>query len=150
MSTVVFDYDEFLIMFPHINEAVTEGKLTEATITATFDSVASWLKADDSSLYPYDPANGEYTRKTLLYLATCHLLSIDLWGNGQSGCRQRPAPWHGPPLPCHAFRRTASPGLHRGQRWRGCLRQKPAHRFHQPESDPESHFPWRLCCAKNS
>ena len=85
MSTVVFDYDEFLIMFPHINEAVEAGKLTEATITATFDSVASWLKADDTSLYPYDPANGEYTRKILLYLATCHLLTMDLWGNGQSG-----------------------------------------------------------------
>ena len=85
MSSVVFNYDEFITQFVHIGQAVAEGKLTEATVTATFDSVAQWLKADDSSLYPYDPANGVYTRKILLYLATCHLLTLDLWPTGQSG-----------------------------------------------------------------
>ena len=85
MSSVVFDYDEFITQFVHIGQAVAEGKLTEATVTATSGSVASWLKADDSSIYPYDPANGVYTRKVLLYLATCHLLPLDLWGNGQGG-----------------------------------------------------------------
>ena len=85
MSTVTFDYDNFLLMFPHIAEAVNEGKTTEEYITETFYSVASWLKADDSSLYPYDPEHGEFTRKTLLYLATCHLVSLSLWGNGQGG-----------------------------------------------------------------
>lgn len=87
MSSVVFSYDEFIARFPHIAQAVTEGKLTETGITATYDSVASWLGADDgNSLYPYDPAHKIYIRKDALYLATCHLLTLQLWGGaGQPG-----------------------------------------------------------------
>lgn len=85
MSTVTFDIDEFLSLFPHIAEAVEQKRTTAEFITETFDSVASWLGADDSSLYPYNPDQGIKTRKTLLYLATCHLVTLGLWPQGQSG-----------------------------------------------------------------
>lgn len=88
MSTVVFDYDEFISKFYtiHLYNAVNEGKLTEAQITDAFNYVASWLKADDSSMFPYDPEKGVTTRKDMLYLALCHVLTLSLWGaNGQGG-----------------------------------------------------------------
>lgn len=85
MSAVAFDYDEFLARFPHIAEAVTAEKLTEERITAAYESVADWLGADDSSMYPYDPAHQIFTRKSLLYLATCHVITLSLWSPGQAG-----------------------------------------------------------------
>lgn len=86
MSSVVFDYSEFLARFPHIAAAVDEKKLTQTFIEETYNSVAQWLGADDgNSLYPYDPSQKIYTRKNLLYLATCHLLTLSLWPVGQGG-----------------------------------------------------------------
>ena len=87
MSSVTFDYDEFIARFDHIKQAVDEGKLTETSVTDAYTSIASWLGADDdNSLYPYDPEHGILLRKTLLYLATCHVLTMQLWaGSGQSG-----------------------------------------------------------------
>ena len=59
MSSVTFDYDEFIERFVHIGQAVADGKLTEASVTAAYDSIASWQGADDdNSLYPYDPEHG--------------------------------------------------------------------------------------------
>lgn len=86
MSSVTFDYEEFIARFPHLATAVEEGKITATQINTIYTSVAQWLGADDStSIYPYDPNNGVYTRKNLLYLATCHLASMSLWSNGQGG-----------------------------------------------------------------
>lgn len=86
MSNVTFDYDEFLVRFPHIAQAVTDGKITAEYINSTYDSVAQWLGADDgNSLYPYDPSHNIFTRKNLLYLATCHLISLSLWSPNQTG-----------------------------------------------------------------
>lgn len=87
MATVVFDYDEFLIRFPHIAQAVTAGTLTEDIITSMYDYVAEWLgDSDSNSLYPYNPDKGIYMRKSLLYLATCHIITISyLWSGGQTG-----------------------------------------------------------------
>lgn len=87
MSSVVFSYSEFLGRFAHISAAVTAGTLTETGITATYNSVASWLGADDdNSLYPYDPDNGVTLRKDVLYLATCHVITLELWSvSGQEG-----------------------------------------------------------------
>lgn len=87
MSSVVFSYSEFIGLFPHISAAVTAGTLNESGITATYDSVADWLGADDdNSLYPYDPENNITIRKDALYLATCHIITLDLWSaSGQSG-----------------------------------------------------------------
>jgi hypothetical protein len=86
MSDVVFDYSEFISRFPHIEKAVEEGRITQVFVTETYNSIAHWLgDTDSNSMYPYDPAKNIYTRKTLLYLATCHLLSISLWGEGQNG-----------------------------------------------------------------
>ena len=86
MSSVVFDYSEFLARFPHIAAAVDEKKLTQTFIEETYNSVAQWLGSDDAnSLYPYEPTQQIYTRKNLLYLATCHLLTLSLWPQGQGG-----------------------------------------------------------------
>lgn len=85
MAAVTFDYTEFLARFPRMTAAAATGALTEAMAQAAWEVVASWLGADDSSPYPYDPDNGVVTRKTLLYLALCHLLSLDLSPDGQSG-----------------------------------------------------------------
>lgn len=86
MSSVVFDYEEFITRFDHIGKAVADGKLTETSVTAAYDSIASWQCADDNSIYPYDPENGITLRKDVLYLMTCHFLTLQLWsGTGQSG-----------------------------------------------------------------
>lgn len=86
MGSVVFDYEEFITRFDHIGKAVAEGKLTETSVTAAYDSIASWQGADDNSIYPYDPENGITLRKDVLYLMTCHFLTLQLWsGTGQSG-----------------------------------------------------------------
>lgn len=86
MSSVVFDYEEFITRFDHIGKAVAGGKLTETSVTAAYDSIASWQGADDNSFYPYDPENGITLRKDVLYLMTCHVLTLQLWaGTGQSG-----------------------------------------------------------------
>ena len=87
MSSVTFDYEEFINRFVHIGQAVAEGKLTEASVTAAYDSIASWQGADDdNSIYPYDPENGITLRKDVLYLMTCHILTLQLWsGSGQGG-----------------------------------------------------------------
>ena len=67
MSSVTFDYDEFIARFVHIGQAVAEGKLTEESVTAAYDSIASWQGADDdNSIYPYDPENGITLRKDVL------------------------------------------------------------------------------------
>ena len=86
MATVEFDLAEFLVRFPHLAKAVDDETLTEAQITDTFSTVSDWLGADDAnSLYPYDPEHGIFTRKTLLYLATCHMLTLGLRPQGQAG-----------------------------------------------------------------
>lgn len=86
MSDVVFNESEFLARFPHLAIALNEGKLTQTYIIETYNGVAQWLGSTDStSMYPYDPAQNIYTRKNLLYLATCHLLSLGLWSAGQPG-----------------------------------------------------------------
>jgi hypothetical protein len=86
MSNVVFNLSEFLARFPHLNAALDEGKLTQSYIEETYNGVAQWLGANDGdSMYPYEPSQGIYTRKNLLYLATCHLLSLSLWSPGQPG-----------------------------------------------------------------
>lgn len=86
MGSVVFDYEEFITRFDHIGKAVAEGKLTETSVTAAYDSIASWQGADDNSIYPYDPENDITLRKDVLYLMTCHFLTLQLWsGTGQSG-----------------------------------------------------------------
>lgn len=86
MSSVVFSYDEFISRFPHLADAVTEGKLTAEQITEIYNGAAQWLGADDgNSMYPYDPAHNVFTRKNLLYLATCHMATLSLWPAGQGG-----------------------------------------------------------------
>lgn len=87
MSSVVFDLQEFLDRFPHIQKAVTAGTITTDSITAIYDGTAQWLGADDgNSFYPYDPSKGIFLRKNVLYLATCHMVTLELWAlDGQPG-----------------------------------------------------------------
>ncbi len=87
MSAVTFDLTTFLAMFPHIDSAYDEGKLTETQISNTFSMMADLLGNEDGeSLYPYNPDEGCYKRRTFLYLATCHVLTLNLWAlSGQPG-----------------------------------------------------------------
>lgn len=76
MTEIEFDYEAFLAKFPHIAAAVTEEKLNETYITDTFNLVAEWLGPRFIS---------SSNCINILYFATCHLLTLDLWGNGQTG-----------------------------------------------------------------
>lgn len=84
MAAVEFDYGEFLRRFPKMAAAAAAGTLTEEYATEVWGVVAGWLGAGDESPYPYDPPRS-VLRKTLLYLATCHLISLGLMPEGQEG-----------------------------------------------------------------
>ena len=79
MAIVTFDANEFIGMYPRFSGVLTEGQLTQA-----FNVACLLLDNTDQSIIPYDP-NGTQERKTLLYLLTCHLATVALWGDGQSG-----------------------------------------------------------------
>ena len=85
MAVVVLDISNFLSLFPHLQTAYNDGKLTDAQITNAFDTVAEWLGNSDGSIYPYNPSKNILTRKRLLYFATCHLLTLGLLPAGQQG-----------------------------------------------------------------
>ena len=84
MAVVTLSISEFLGLFPHLQTAYTDGKITDTQITDAFDTVAEWLGNEDGSPFPYNPPK-VLTRKRLLYLATCHLLTLGLMPMGTQG-----------------------------------------------------------------
>ncbi|WP_145536893.1 DUF4054 domain-containing protein [Yersinia alsatica] len=80
MAVVTFDSDEFLGIYPRF-----AGVLTPVQLQNAFDTACLMLDNTEGSIVPYDPGNGIKNRKTLLYMLTCHLASVALWGNGQAG-----------------------------------------------------------------
>lgn len=84
MAVVTLSISEFLGLFPHLQTAYTDGKINDTQITEVFNTVAEWLGNDEGSIYPYNPPK-ILTRKRLLYLATCHLLTLGLMPAGQQG-----------------------------------------------------------------
>ena len=85
MAVVTLDIGEFLGLFPHLYKAYNDQLITDEMITDDFDTVAEWIGNNDSAPFPYNPEKGIMTRKRLLYLATCHLLSLGLLPEGQQG-----------------------------------------------------------------
>lgn len=80
MAVVTFDSDEFLGIYPRF-----AGVLTPVQLQNAFDTACLILDNTDGSIVPYDPDNDINNRKTLLYMLTCHLASVALWGSGQAG-----------------------------------------------------------------
>ncbi|PHM30020.1 DUF4054 domain-containing protein [Xenorhabdus innexi] len=80
MAVVTFDPDAFLELYPRFAGALTNGQLQQA-----FDVACLLLDNSDNSIIPYEPS-GTQERKTLLYLLTCHVATVTLWGDkGQAG-----------------------------------------------------------------
>jgi len=80
MAIVLFDSDEFTAIYPRFANVLTPSQLENA-----FDTACLMLDNTNGSVVPYDPDNGVKDRKTLLYMLTCHLATVALWGNGQTG-----------------------------------------------------------------
>ncbi|BET96529.1 DUF4054 domain-containing protein [Xenorhabdus taiwanensis] len=80
MAIVTFVSDAFLELYPRFAGVLTKGQLQQA-----FDVACLLLDNSDNSAIPYEP-DGAQERKTLLYLLTCHIATVTLWGNnGQAG-----------------------------------------------------------------
>jgi len=80
MAIVVFNSDEFLSVYPRFSGALTPAQLENA-----FDIACLMLDNTVDSIVPYEPDKGIKDRKTLLYMLTCHLATVALWGGGQAG-----------------------------------------------------------------
>ena len=74
MAVVEFDVEEFRAQYPHFSD---EETFTDEYLTGKFDQAVVIVGNDDAtSIAPYDPPKVTL-RKTLLYLATCHLAMLD-------------------------------------------------------------------------
>lgn len=81
MAVVTFDATEFTGMYPRFSGVLTDSQLKQA-----FNVACLLLDNTNASVVPYDPDNGVTDRKTLLYLLTCHIATVAVWGeDGQSG-----------------------------------------------------------------
>ncbi|MDR2947119.1 MAG: DUF4054 domain-containing protein [Candidatus Adiutrix sp.] len=83
MAAVVFNPDDFREDFPQFADPV---KYTERRLTGAFNAATLGLDNTESSPVPYDPDKKVFTRETLLYYLTCHILTLAEWAaNGQAG-----------------------------------------------------------------
>ena len=74
MAVVEFDIEEFRTQFPKFSD---ETKYSDEYLEGVFEQAVVIVGNDDAtSLAPYDPPK-VLLRKTLLYLATCHLATLD-------------------------------------------------------------------------
>lgn len=80
MAVVVFDPADFREKYPAFSD--TE-KYTDARLTEAFEMACLILSNAPDSIVPYDPDREIYTRRTLLYLLMCHILT--LWGHDYVG-----------------------------------------------------------------
>ncbi|MDY6322525.1 MAG: DUF4054 domain-containing protein [Succinivibrio sp.] len=84
MAAVIFDADSFRSRYPRF----TEELVPDAMLEETWEAAVSLCGNDDaSSPFPYKPDAEPpvTTRKWALYLAMCHLLTMELWPQGQQG-----------------------------------------------------------------
>lgn len=70
MAIVKFDYELFRGQFPHIKLG------TMAEVAGLWELAQAFVGNDKTSKIPYDPDNGVYTRRTVLYLALAHLIQM--------------------------------------------------------------------------
>ena len=78
---VEFNPTEFRSYYPKF----TVDKVSDAQLESYFRLASSLINNTDSSQFPYNPDNGQYIRKELLYLLVCHLATMGTWDIGQSG-----------------------------------------------------------------
>lgn len=71
MTAVAFQPGVFRTQFPQYAD---DSVYSDTLLTAYFDAAVAVLGNEDSPV-PYDPPT-VYTRQTLLYRATCHLLTL--------------------------------------------------------------------------
>lgn len=74
MAVYEFKVSTFRSEFPAFADDV---KYPDGEITSAYDVVVSFFDNTDSSVFPYDPEHGEYTRKRLIDFAVCHLLTLN-------------------------------------------------------------------------
>ena len=80
-TVVVWDQADFLTYYPQFSENITAEQFT-----ALWEMANTLVNNTTSSPIPYDPDNGVYIRKIVLYAVVCHLATMSLWGaSGQSG-----------------------------------------------------------------
>lgn len=80
MATVVFDADAFLARFPQL-----DGKMLPTQLGACFEEACLLCRNDDGARVPFDPENGVFARRILLYLLTCHIATLALRPPEQPG-----------------------------------------------------------------
>ncbi len=80
MAIVTFDSTEFTAKYPRFAGTLTADQLQQA-----FDVACLLVDNSDVSIIKYDPVTGVNDRKTILYLLTCHIATMALWGDGQAG-----------------------------------------------------------------
>lgn len=80
MAIVVFDAEDFLNSHPQF-----VGKVTEAQLDNAFDVACLLLDNTENSPVPYDPEKGIETRRILLNLLVCHLVTLALRPIEQAG-----------------------------------------------------------------
>jgi len=79
-TVVVWDEAAFLALYPQFT-----GKVTEEQFVALWEAACTLVDNTPASPLPYDPDNGVYVRKIVLYALVCHLATMSFWGAGQSG-----------------------------------------------------------------
>ena len=84
-QVVTWDAADFLATYPQYGEGMPSYVPAE-TLSGYFDVACSIVDNTESSPIPYDPENGVYQRKIVLYALVCHLATVNAWGaNGQNG-----------------------------------------------------------------
>lgn len=81
MSAVV-DWDDslFLELYPHFEST------SEIQREMFWEMACSIVDNGSESIIPYDPDNGVYIRRVILFALVCHMASMSLWSaNEQSG-----------------------------------------------------------------
>lgn len=83
MAVVIFDPDKFREIYPAYSDEV---KFSDEYLQYYFDLAVGFVgNTDADSFAPYDPENKIFLRERLLYLVTCHLLTLDQRPEGQPG-----------------------------------------------------------------
>lgn len=80
MPVVVFNAEEFKAMYPQFTVGLVESLPTEEQMQHAFDVAALLADNTERSRIPYAPERGVETRKRLLYLLVCHLLTLAVRG----------------------------------------------------------------------
>ena len=80
-AVVEWNEVDFLALYPQF-----AGKFTPEQLSALWEMACTLVDNTPDSPVPYDPDNGVYVRKVVLYAVVCHLATMSLWGgSGQSG-----------------------------------------------------------------